>query len=255
MSQHPILINRDHPQITILTLNRPEKRNALNLELLNELLKALQETKLDKSRRVLILQGNGSIFCAGLDLSEAANLDHAENSAKLIAEILKTLCTLPLVTIALVQGAAIAGGAGLMAACDFAVAADGTSLGFPETHRGLIAALVMTLLRRQLRDRDVRELLFLGELIDAERARAIGLINRGVPQQQLQECGLQIAEKVLKGAPEATIKTKLLLEEFQPTSFEEDLRKAILYHHAARHSEEAKEGIRAFLEHREPRWI
>jgi methylglutaconyl-CoA hydratase len=137
-----------------------------------------------------------------------------------------------------------------MSACDFVVAAERTKIGYPETKRGLVAGLVMTFLRRQLRERDIRELLFTGELISAERAREIGLVNRVVPPNELENETQKIIAAVLQSAPAALASTKRLIEELWSSSVKEDLETALRYHMEARESAEAKEGIAAFLEKR-----
>src|SRR6266498_2340399 len=135
-------------QVTTLTLNRPDKRNALNVELLEEFCAGIAAAESDASQRVLVLRGAGAVFCSGLDLAEAAQPERAIASAELVGKALRALATTRLITIAAVQGAAIAGGAGLMSACDFAVATRDAKFGYPEVRRGLVPALIMTFLRR-----------------------------------------------------------------------------------------------------------
>src|ERR1043166_8253126 len=179
-----VLIEKKTPQITVLTLNRPERRNSLSLQLLTELIAAIKVASDEPAERVLILRGAGAAFCTGLDLKEASDHTKAHATADLVAKVLITLSQTRLVTIAAVHGAAVAGGAGIMSACDYVIAAAKTKLGYPEVRRGLVAGLVMTFLRRQLRERDIRELLLGSDLIDAERAREIGLVNRVVPKEE-----------------------------------------------------------------------
>src|ERR1039458_6607453 len=173
-----VLIEKQSPQITTLTLNRPERRNALTIELLTELIAAIDTTAADEQQRVLILRGAGQAFCTGLDLKEAADEKKAHATAEMVAKTLIAISQTRLITIAAVHGAAVAGGAGIMSACDFVVAAARTKIGYPEVRRGLVAGLVMTFLRRQVREREIRELLLGSELIDAERARAISFARR-----------------------------------------------------------------------------
>lgn len=248
-----ILVSTDGP-VTIVALNRPAKRNALSIGLLEQLVAAVATAEHDKTQRILILRGEGPAFCAGLDLAEAASPERAHRSAELIADALRALSTTRLVTIAAVHGAAIAGGAGLMTACDFVVAASGTQIGYPETRRGLVAALVMTFLRRQLRERDARELLLTGDLIDASRSLAIGLVNREVPASELMPETRRFADAVLRGGPEAVANTKRLLAELWPRPVQADLDRALAFHLEARQSPEAAEGIAAFHEKRPPNW-
>lgn len=250
----PILVSTDGP-VTIIALNRPARRNALNVALLEQLIAAVTAAESDRAMRVLILRGEGPVFCAGLDLAEAADPAQAHHSAGLIARILQALSATRLVTIAAVHGAAIAGGAGLMTACDFAVAAQGTQIGYPETRRGLVAALVMTFLLRQLRERDARELLLTGELIDTSRARDIGLVNREVLAEELLPAATRLADAVLCGGPEAVVNTKRFVAELGPRPLSADLDRALTFHVEARQSAEAAEGIAAFHEKRPPKWM
>ena len=170
MSSEVVLVER-HGPITHLILNRPEVRNALNITLLTQLIVELDAVAADPTQRVVILRGAGPCFCAGLDLKEAADPAIAHESATLVGAILAKLVESPAVTIAAAHKAAIAGGAGLIMACDFVVVDPTFKTGFPEVHRGLVAGLVMTLLRRQVAERTARELLILGETIDAFAAR------------------------------------------------------------------------------------
>src|SRR5436189_4090019 len=180
-----VLIEKQTPQVTVLTLNRPERRNALTIELLSELNAAIKIGSDQPDERVIILRGAGAAFCTGLDLKEAADHTKAHATAEMVANTLIAISETPLVTIAAVHGAAVAGGAGLMSACDFVVAAERTKIGYPEVRRGLVAGLVMTFLRRQVSERNLRELLFGGELIDAVRAKEIGLVNRVVASEEM----------------------------------------------------------------------
>ncbi len=252
---HPlVLIEKEGPAITVLTLQRPDRRNALTIGLMEELCAAVQAAARDSTQRVLILKGAGTAFCAGLDLNEAAEPSKAHSSAEMVAQTLLTLSQTPLMTIAAVHGAAVAGGAGLMSTCDFVIAAHGTKIGYPEVRRGLVAGLVMTFLRRQLKERDIRELLLMGDLITAEHALQIGLVNRVVAEKEILKEAYQMAEVILQGAPGAQANTKKLLGQLWASAVEEDLKQALDFHMQARNSDEAKEGIAAFLEKRPPRW-
>jgi methylglutaconyl-CoA hydratase len=241
--------------IRLVELNRPEKRNALCVDLLQEFADAIETCDPAKGQRVVIVRGAGPVFCAGLDLQEAQDRSKGERSAQLIARSLQALSSSRSIIIAAVHGGAIAGGAGIMSACDFVVAARGTSIGYPEVHRGLVAGLVMTFLRRQLRERDVRELLLLGEIINAERAAEMGLVNRVVGGEELMDSALDIARRVVKGAPEAVARTKQMIAELWHHTVAEDLHWAHEHHIRARGSVEAEEGMRAFFEKRSPQWI
>ena len=248
-----VLLEKQTPQITIVTLNRPERRNALTIELLTELSAAIKVVSDDIHARILIFRGAGAAFCTGLDL-KAATPQNAQATAEMVADTLLTLSQTRLVTIGAVHGAAVAGGAGIMSACDFVVAAKGTKIGYPEVRRGLVAGLVMTFLRRQIGERNMRELLLGSELIDAERAKKIGLVNRVVSRENLMSEAQKFADSVLQGAPEALAQTKRLIEELWWRSVKEDIDLALKYHKQARESSEAREGIAAFNEKRPPDW-
>jgi methylglutaconyl-CoA hydratase len=249
-----VLIEKHTAQITVVTLNRPERRNALTIELLTELTDAIQVASDELHERIIILRGAGAAFCTGMDL-KAATPQNAHAMAELVAKTLLALSQTRLVTIAAVHGAAVAGGAGIMSACDFVVAAEGTKIGYPEVRRGLVPGLVMTFLRRQVGERNMRELLLGSELIDAQRAKKIGLVNRVVAQDDLMSEAQKFADAVLQGAPGALAQTKRLIEELWWRSVQEDVDLALKYHMQARESREAREGIAAFNEKRPPNWV
>jgi methylglutaconyl-CoA hydratase len=249
-----LLVEKQSPQISVLTLNRPERRNSLTIELLNELVSAIKSAAEQPEQRVVILRGAGAAFCAGLDLKEATDRSKAHETAEMVAKALMAIAETRLVTIAAVHGAAVAGGAGIMSACDFVVAAKNTKIGYPEVRRGLVAALVMTFLRRQVRERNLRELVLSGELVTADRACEIGLVNRVVPEEQLMNEAQKFADLVLQGAPKALADTKRLIEQLWCSAVKEDVDLALKHHMQARESDEAREGIAAFNEKRPPNW-
>ena len=250
-----VLIEKQSPQITVITLNRPERRNALTVELLTELCAAIKVASDEPQTRVVILRGASVAFCTGLDLKEAADQTKAHATAEMVAKTLIAISQTHLVTIAAVHGAAVAGGAGIMSACDFVVAAERTKIGYPEVRRGLVAGLVMTFLRRQVGERNMRELLLGSELIEVERAKAIGLVNRVVARNDLMTEALKFADSVLQGAPSAVAQTKRLIDELWWRSVKDDVDLALKYHMEARESDEAREGIAAFNEKRKPNWV
>lgn len=251
-----VLLTATHGPITTLTLHRPEKRNALNVELLEALGEGIRVAESESTQRILVLRGAGLAFCAGLDLVEAAtSAARAECSAEHMQHALEQLATTRLITIAAVHGAALAGGAGLMSACDFALATRETQFGYPEVRRGLVPALVMTFLRRQLRERDARELVLLGERFDAEKARAIGLVNRVVADSMALDAEVKaFTFSLLQGAPGAQVETKALLRKLWPATLPDDLATARASHLGARYSREAEEGLNAYAEKRAPNW-
>lgn len=231
-------------------LNRPEKRNALSVALLEQLAKSLREVK----ARVVILGGCGSMFSSGLDLKEVIDPALIRQSADAVANVLRALYSVRAVTIAAVQGGAMAGGAGLLAACDLVVATKDSKIGFPETRRGLVAALVMTLLHRRLCGSYISELLVLAEPVSAQRAYEMGLVHRLAEPGTLMALVMDLVEKVLQGSPQANERTKWLIQDLEPRALQEELEMALLAHSEARHGPEALEGVRAFLEKRSPHW-
>ncbi len=254
MSDPVLLVERPDDAIALLTLNRPERRNALTIELMEKLCGALDALAAEPKRRLVILNGAGPAFCAGLDLHESADPSLAEHGAEWVARTLQTLSQSPLVTIAAAHGAAFAGGAGLLSCCDFAIGTPELRIAFPEVRRGLVPALVGAILQDRLRDADLRELFFIGEPIDAERAQAMGLVQRVVSADRLLDEARALAATILQGAPDAVRQTKRLLQELRSTAPSQRLAQALEFHKRARASDEAREGIAAFFEHRAPNW-
>ncbi len=254
MSDPLLLMNDDDPQITVVILNRPAKRNALNITLIDQISNAVNAASNDRNRRAMIFRGNGPLFCAGLDLTEASAPDRAHRSAEALERMYRLIAQSPLITIAAAHGAAMGGGAGLLAACDFVIAGDDLKLSYPEVKRGLIAALVTCLLRRQFTDRTVRELILLGQTVGAARAREMGLVTKVVPASTLMQVAMQFAHETCAGAPGAIARSKRLLDQLAPRPIADDLKMALDYHLSARQSVEAQEGIAAFLEKRPPKW-
>jgi methylglutaconyl-CoA hydratase len=254
MTPDLVLVEQADLAVQIITLNRPEKRNALSVAMIEALREAVVGARADSNCRVIILRGRPPAFCAGLDLEEAADPQHSDRSAHALAALYEAVATSPTLTIAAAAGAALGGGAGLVAACDFAVAGDDLRLGFPEVHRGLVAALVTCLLRRQVSDRQLRELILLGQTLDSARAFELRLVNQVVPVGQLDEAAMKLARQALTGAPGAIARSKRLLDDLSARPIREDLSRALAYHLKARDSEEAAEGIAAFRQRRQPVW-
>ncbi len=180
MSEALVKRSDDGP-VTLLTLNRPDRRNALSRALMRELEDELGRAAHDPKVRAVVLTGEGPVFCAGMDLKEAArerNDAEAEQFAvatlQEYADLLQKLHTLPKPTIAALNGDALAGGAGLMSACDFAIASESARIGYPEVHRGLVPSVVMFDLTRLIGDRRARQLLLAGELIDRRDRLPLG---------------------------------------------------------------------------------
>lgn len=249
-----VLVETLERGILTVTLNRPGCRNALSIELLEDLAAEIKNLERDLTHRVVILLGAGPVFSSGLDLREAADVSLIERSAAAVTQALNTLRASPLVSIAAVHGGAFAGGAGLMAACDMAVAAADARFGYPEARRGLIPAVIFGVLRHTIREADLRELLLAGEPIDALRAQQVGLVQRVVSAEQLREEALRVARSVIAGGPQAIRRTKSLLNTMYQDFGGRSGRDLVDAHLAARRSDEAREGLAAFIEKRQPKW-
>jgi methylglutaconyl-CoA hydratase len=254
-----LVTRTDDGPVAILTLNRPEKRNALSRDLMTELEGQLDRAGRDPRVRSVVLAGAGPVFCAGMDLAEAAKErngaeaeGHAVVSLQVYADLVQRIHTLPKVTIAAVHGDALAGGAGLMAACDFALAADRARIGYPEVIRGLVPAVVMFDLTRLVGDRRARQLLLAGELVSAKVALEWGLVNQVTTQENCLTESVRVGKCFVHTGPQAVAAIKRLLDETHGRP--ETLRGAAAVSAAIRVSDEAQEGIRAFLEKRPPRW-
>lgn len=259
MSETRLLLRDDDGPIVTLTLNRPEKRNALSRALVAALSDELDRVAAEAGPRVVVIAGSGPSFCAGMDLKEAAD-DSGGAEAEVraiagvqgIAHMINQIHRFPRPTIASIQGVAAAGGAGLAMACDYAVMAEDAKIGYPEVLRGLLPAIVLHDLLRQVGERRARQMLLGGEFLDAATAEHWGLVNRVVAPSDLRETVMQLARRQLAAAPLAVETTKRLIDE--ATGRPSDLRGAAAVSAAVRSGEEAGEGMRAFLEHRPPNW-
>lgn len=253
--------------IQTVLLNRPEKRNALTPTLIAELTEALQSAESNSECQVLIITGAGSAFCAGLDIehlramSEGAS-DHPDRTAvdgyredaERIAALFRTLSSLPKPTIAAVNGPAIAGGMGIATLCDFTLAVPEAKFGYTEVRIGFIPALVSAYLRTQIGEKRSRDLLLTGRLISADEACGLGLVTRIVPEPELMSETRALAERLLRNSPSAMQATKRLLNEFLDRHLPDDSEAAILASVRARSTGDFREGVRAFLEKRDPVW-
>lgn len=245
--------------ILTITMNRPDKRNALNPEMIDDLTHVFIASGDDPGCRVVILTGAGSAFCAGLDLDHLETLraktpeEHRRDSER-IARLLRTLYDMPKPTIAAVNGAAIAGGMGLATICDFTLAIPEAKFGYTEVQIGFVPAIVSAFLRGQIGDKRSRDLLLTGRLIKAQEADELGLITRVIPEQDLMVESRRLALSLLRNSPAAMQATKRLLSEHAHHHLDQETESAIAANAEARTTEDFKEGIRAFLEKRQPEW-
>jgi methylglutaconyl-CoA hydratase len=246
----------------ILALNRPDKRNALSRALISSLSEAFLWARDASAVRCVILSGAGSTFCAGMDLAELAEtIDSQEGGAEpdriwedalRLAYLYDLIYTFPKPTIAAVNGAAVAGGAGLVTVCDLAVAVPEARFGYPEVRRGLVAAMVMPHLLRLVGERTARYLLLSGELIDAQEAVRTGFINAITADGRVLDQSLNWANSLCQGGPEALARTKDLLRQLsrQALSVEEAAQASA----APRLSAECRIGLKAFFDKKPAPW-
>ena len=210
------LLIEDRGAVRILTMNRPEKRNALNSELTVALLEALRAADADEAVGAVVLTGAGQGFCAGADLSEFKELrdpNAADDRAELTMNLHLVFSRISKPVVTAINGAAMGGGAGLAIAGDLAVMAEGAKLGYPEVRHGIVAAIVMANLVRQVGRKAAFELVALGEPIGAARALALGMVNFIVPAAELMPQSLQIADKLAQVSRLAMTETKRLFYE------------------------------------------
>ena len=210
------LLVEDKRAVRILTLNRPEKRNALDTALSRELLEALRTADADEAVRCVVLTGAGAAFCAGADLAEFKGLSDpkaAETRAELTMNLHLIFSKMITPVVTAINGAAMGGGAGLAIAGDLAVMAESAKLGYPETRHGIVAAIVMANLVRQVGRKAAFELVALAEPIGAARALELGMVNRVVPSSKLMKEALSLAEKLAAVARPAMAQTKKLFHE------------------------------------------
>src|SRR5438874_12359538 len=201
-------------RVATLTLNRPEKRNAISFELIDDLLQALDEVA-KSSASVLILTGAGKAFCSGMDLDNLKSLlgrspEQNLQDSETMVQLFRSLYEFPKVTIAAVNGAAIAGGTGLALLCDFTLAVPEAKFGYTEVRIGFVPAIVSTFLLRQVGEKVARDLLLTGRLFEAEEARRIGLVNEVVASDQLLQRARELATQLMENSPASLLYTKRL---------------------------------------------
>ena len=239
-------------KVLTVTVDRPDKRNALSTAVVDALHEALERAELDADARVVVLRGAGKDFCAGADLDEllaSADREPADNeaSARRLGEVFVRIRRLPKPVVAAVQGRALAGGAGLATACDIVLAGSRAQLGYPEVQRGFVPAMVATILRRLAGEKVALDLLLTGRVVGAEEARALGLVSRVVPDGELDTATTQLAENLGAGSPSALAFTKRLFMELDGRSFEEGIAQGARVNAAARMTPDFREAIARFL--------
>ncbi|WP_035351255.1 enoyl-CoA hydratase/isomerase family protein [Edaphobacter aggregans] len=257
MSYKTILVSEDDGVKTIM-LNRPERRNAMTPEMQDELIAAFEKAAADHCR-VVMLTGAGEAFCAGLDmvhLQAIAGKSQSEHvaDAERVSRLFRTLYDLPKPTIAVVHGAAIAGGTGLATICDFTLAAPGVKFGFTEVKIGFVPAVVSAFLALQIGDKRARDLLLTGRLFTSEEAEGLGLVNEVVPPEELSERALALANTLKANSPQSIAATKRLMAQQNRVWLDAAIAHALTANSEARMMHDFREGVTAFLEKRKPAW-
>ena len=245
--------------VCLITLTRPEVRNALSVALQVDLSQAFADALADKQARAVVLTGEGKAFSAGLDLSELKSIStrsSEENRAdsERFMRLLETIYLFPKPVIAALNGHAVAGGAGIASVCDLAVMSESAKLGYTEARIGFVAALVGVFLVRQVGEKQARDLLLSARLIEANEALKMGLVNEICPADKVLERSLELATQLAKNAPTSLAMTKSLLAAVPSMGLQEGLRYAAELNALARTTNDLKEGVSAFLEKREPKW-
>ena len=249
----------DKAAVRTVTLNRPERRNALTATMIAELTQAFTAFGEDAASLVMVLTGAGEAFCSGLDLEELqkmASQTEAEQrqSSDAIASMMRTLYEIPKPTIAAVNGAAVAGGMGLATICDFTYAASDAKFGYPEVKIGFVPAIVSAFLRNQVGEKQACDLLLTGRLIAAAEAEAMGLVTKVVEAALLLQSVEEVAALLLKNSPASLRATKALMRTQGAAQLSVDLADAAEANAASRKTDDFAEGLSAFLEKRKPRW-
>ena len=244
--------------VATIALNRPEKRNALSFQLLNELLQVFDEVERSQAQ-VVILTGAGKAFCAGMDLDELKELtgklpqQNVEDSRR-IARVFRRLYDFPRPTIAAVNGAAIAGGTGLATMCDFTLATPEAKFGYTEVRIGFVPAIVSSMLVWQVGHKIARDLLLTGRIFDAAEAYRLGIVNEVVAAECLLGRARELAGQLLENSPSSLRLTKKLLNGFISSELDRQIEQAVEENAGIRQTADFREGVSSFLEKRKPKW-
>ena len=238
--------------ILTLTLNRADKRNAIDTPMIDALLAALERADLDAGVRVVALRGAGADFCAGMDLNELlASADRtvdANRAAALhFAEIFLRMRGLPKPIVALVHGRALAGGAGLATACDVVLAAESAQLGYPEVQRGFVPAIVMTLLKRSAGEKVAFDLAATGRILTASEAAGLGLVSRVYEDSDFEEQAGEVLRALAAASPSALAFTKQQFYQLDGMSFEDGVRLGADVNAVSRTTPDFRAALQAFL--------
>jgi methylglutaconyl-CoA hydratase len=259
VSGYEHLRRADEGPVAIVTLARPEARNALNVALVGEVTRCFEELAEDEGVRVVVLTGEGPSFCAGADIAymrDTSGFSYEENleDARRLADMFLAVDDLPKPVVARVHGAAIGGGVGLVAAADVAVAEEGTRFAFSEVHLGIAPATIAPFVVRKIGHSQARALFLSGERFDTGRAREVGLVHEAVPEGDLDAAVERTVAQLLQGGPAAQAAIKEALRQVEATEPMEALGIMTQLIAELRVGEEGQEGLGAFLEKRKPYW-
>ena len=244
--------------VATITLNRPEKRNAISFELIDDLLRAFDEVA-KSDAIVLVLTGAGKAFCSGMDLDNLKGLlgrtaEQSLEDSRVMGRLFRTLYEFPKVTIAAVNGAAIAGGSGLALLCDFTLAVSDAKFGYTEVRIGFVPAIVSTFLLRQIGEKQARDLLLTGRIFGADEALHLGLINEIVPPNELAKRARDLASQIMENSSSSLRATKQLLTDQARADLDVQIDAAVRENAGIRSTADFREGISSFLEKRKPVW-
>jgi methylglutaconyl-CoA hydratase len=251
-----LLDTTDH--LATITLNRPEKRNAITTQMIADLQSALDAIE-QTNTRVVIITGTGKAFCAGIDLEllqAIAQQTPAENQddSRRIAKMFRKIWSYSRPLIAAVNGHALAGGCGIATLCDFTLSVPEAKFGYTEVKIGFLPAIVSVFLSRQIGEKRCRDLLLTGRLVEASEAKELGLVNEIVPGERLMTRAHELANDLLAASPSSVTRAKHLLVSAAAAGVDHDLERAVLESARVRCTPDFKEGLAAFLEKRKPIW-
>ena len=245
--------------IATITLDRPDKRNAISSTMIEELLEVLNAADGDAAVRVLILTGAGRAFCSGMDLETLQTIAGQTTEQNLadsrqMARMFHRLYAFPKPLITAVNGAAVAGGCGIATFSDITLAVPEAKFGYTEVRIGFIPALVSVLVRRQMGEKRARELLLTGQIIDAAEALRLGMVTEIVPAENLLQRAHEVAAKFLEASPTSLRRTKRLLLQYNEKEVTQEIEMATQENAAIRATDDFREGLASFLEKRQPKW-
>ena len=258
MTEEALVLRHDDEGVTTLTMNRPQARNALSQGMLRALLDAFIEVSADEAVRVVILAGTGPGFCAGHDLKEIKAQNYSRNYTEQLfadcAELMQTIIRLPKPVIAQVHGIATAAGAQLVASCDLAISSEEARYATPGVNIGLFCSTPMVALSRNLSNKHAMQMLLTGDLIDAQNAYRMGLVNEVVDAEELGTKTMELAQKIASKSPltVAIGKEAYYRQAELPLSEAYDYTKEVMVRNLE--ARDAQEGISAFIEKRHPVW-